>query len=421
MRLKTLDHNIKIRMITLFLISMSTNTIFPFMAIYSTRALGALNTSLLLSLGIILNFLSSIISGSLSDKFGRKKIMIIAESLRLITFVIMALSNSPWFESVLITIIFFVFNNICNGLYTPAAEAMLLDSSKIEERPFIYSLLYWISNVSVAIGGTIGAIFFEKYTFYLLIFLVFSSGVSLVLTIFFMKECKDFENISEKKLSFQDFINIKSYKLALKNKIFLLFLIVTILIVSIESHLTNFIAIRLENEMGSNLLDNTLFNMNGIQIMGFLRTENTICVIILSLVFTYFLKNVNKRKAILVGFIMYTFGYFYVSYSMNFWVLIISMFIAVVGEVIAMPLQQSYLGDIIPDDSRGTYLALNKIASKLGLLIGTLGIYCYSLTSVIFMSVSILISGLVATIMMSIILSKLYKKKSERMILLCEK
>lgn len=60
-------------MITLFLISMSTNTIFPFMAIYSTRTLGALNTSLLLSLGIILNFLFSIISGSLSDKFGRKK------------------------------------------------------------------------------------------------------------------------------------------------------------------------------------------------------------------------------------------------------------------------------------------------------------------------------------------------------------
>lgn len=347
--------------------------------------------------------------------------MIIAESLRLITFVIMALSNSPWFESVLITIIFFVFNNICNGLYTPAAEAMLLDSSKIEERPFIYSLLYWISNVSVAIGGTIGAIFFEKYTFYLLIFLVVSSGVSLVLTIFYMKEFGKFEKISEKKLSLQDFINLKSYKLALKNKIFLLFLIVTTLIVSIESHLTNFIAIRLENEMGSNLLDNTLFNLNGIQIMGFLRTENTICVIILSLVFTYFLKNVNKRIAILVGFIMYTLGYFYVSYSMNFWVLIISMFIAVVGEVVAMPLQQSYLGDIIPDDSRGTYLALNKIASKLGLLIGTLGIYCYSLTSVMFMSVSILISGFIATIMMSIILSKLYKKKSERMILLCEK
>ncbi len=60
--------------------------------------------------------------------------------------------------------------------------------------------------------------------------------------------------------------------------------------------------------------------------------------------------------------------------------LILIMIIAVLDEVLFVPLHESFLGDIAPHHLRSSYFALNKVVSKGSALIGSIGIYIGSVS-----------------------------------------
>ncbi|MGU9537292.1 MFS transporter, partial [Proteus mirabilis] len=86
--------------------------------------------------------------GYVADKFGRKKIILSVEFIRLIAFIIMAFCNSPWFKSALITFIMMSISGISTKLANPATNAMLIDVSTQAQRKYMYSIMYWINNLS---------------------------------------------------------------------------------------------------------------------------------------------------------------------------------------------------------------------------------------------------------------------------------
>lgn len=119
-----LNINLKVRLFegiaSRFIVSM----ILPFMTLYFANHFGIKVANLMLFIGVIINSGTSLISCYLTGIIGRKVIIVIAESVRTITFFFMMISNSSIYESSLVTLIMMI-NGFCTGLSEPASQAMV--------------------------------------------------------------------------------------------------------------------------------------------------------------------------------------------------------------------------------------------------------------------------------------------------------
>lgn len=174
--------------------------IFPFMAIYLSNHFGVKITGILLLVNVFIGIALSFFGGYVSDCFGRKKLIVFAEMLRFFAFTVMMICNSPWFTSPLITYFMMTINTICWSLGGPANQAMLIDVSKPDERKYMFSIMYWANNLSIAIGGSLGGFLFKDYLFELLIALSITALITVILIVFFIDESYVPEQVADQKV-----------------------------------------------------------------------------------------------------------------------------------------------------------------------------------------------------------------------------
>ncbi|MCW1941631.1 MFS transporter [Bacillus anthracis] len=137
-------------------------------------------------------------------------------------------------------------------MFQPAAQAMIIDITNSESRKFVYTISYWLGNLSTAIGGIIGAFLFKNYLFELFIGISFISLLSIFITIFLITETYTPAPSSMSFNSKKNFSSIEifqSYLTVLKDKLFMLYILGAILIFSLEQSLTNYIGIRLVKDI----------------------------------------------------------------------------------------------------------------------------------------------------------------------------
>ncbi|SDW74989.1 MFS transporter, DHA1 family, multidrug resistance protein B [Marininema mesophilum] len=370
MKISEFHLNIKIRLLETFLSTLLGSMIFPFMAIYMSKNFGVKISGLLLLMNVFIGVIVKFFGGYLSDHFGRKKVVMYAEVIRLLAFVTMLICNSPWYESPLITFFMMTVNTICWGMVNPANDAMLIDASKPEQRKLMYSIVYWSFNLAVAIGGILGGFFFEKYMFELLIGLTCGSLLSVILVVFFIKETY----FVDKKVSAGSHVRtmIHTYKTVLSDRLFILFVLAGTFLYSMEVQLINYIGIRLSDELPRQQF--LFWDINGVQALGFLRTVSTILVVTLSILMVKMVKKIDDQWVLLFGSLIFALGYGMISYVLNIWILLILIIVATIGEMLQIPIQQSYLASIPPERLRSSYMAVSGLILNGGMLIASLTI-----------------------------------------------
>ncbi|MFS1513081.1 MDR family MFS transporter [Chengkuizengella sp. SCS-71B] len=393
MKFKDFHINIKIRIIETFISRFIGSMIFPFMAIYLAQYYGQGITGLLLFINVIVGVVFNFFGGFISDRLGRRKIMMYAEIIRFFAFFTMMAFNSPWAESVLITFLMMTVNTICWGFSGPAHQAMLIDVSTPEQRKLMYSITYWANNLSIAIGGILGAFLFKDYLFELLIGLTLASLVTVSLIVFFIKESY-FPNQQE-NTSFHILEIFDAYKMVFKDRLFIWFVVAGILVLSMEFNLTNFIAIRLSEEMTNQYFLN--WEIQGIQMLGILRTENTILVALFAIFAAKFIERFKEKNVLIIGCLMFVVGYGVISFSNNIWLLFIMMIIATVGEVIRVPVEQSSMAALPPDDARSSYMAIKGMSFNLSMLISSIVVALGAFLPSFVMAIIITCIGLLGT------------------------
>ncbi|MFJ7980026.1 MFS transporter [Lysinibacillus xylanilyticus] len=419
MKLRDIHPNIKLRLAMQFLGGLISMAVIPFLAIYFTQKIGATKTGIILILIVISGVIGGFIGGHISDKIGRKKIMIYAELGILLSYLFIALCNSPWFNLPYISAAFFIINMFCGGMFQPASQAMIIDVTNSESRKLVFTISYWLGNLSTAIGGIIGAFLFKNYLFELFIGISLISLLSVFMTLFFITETylpEPSPKTSTHKKKFSLVEIFQSYSTVIKDKLFMFYILGAILIFTLEQSLSNYIGIRLEKDIPqqSASLFGIDFIVDGTKMLGFLRTENTILVVLLSTVVLFLLKKCSERWTLVTGMLIFSICFSVFASSNSVLFLFIAMFIGTIGELMFIPIKQAMIGELAPPNARSTYMAFNSLTTYGAMIVASLLIIIGEWIRPIYMSGLLLVLGLTGTFLYYIITKTLYAKVSER-------
>ncbi|HET7628571.1 MAG TPA: MFS transporter [Bacillales bacterium] len=323
----------------------------------------------------------------------------------------MMMANSPLFTSPVVTLAALLLLSISFGLGDPGSQAMLIDVTKPDEREAVYSVLFWLFNMAMAIGGIIGALTFKHHLFELLLGLLITSVIAAILVIFFIDETLALKTENLQKVEQEHFIikMFKNYKVVLKDKLFMSYTLAILLITSLEFQLDYYTGVHLFKDMPTQSA--LSFDINGVNMLGFLRTENTIIVVLLSLLVTRWVTKLSDKSTYISSVIIYVIGYTVLSYADNIWLLFGFMFLATVGELMRVPTHSAIYASLPPEDKRSSYLAFNSLIIQFCMILGSWFVSLSAFLNNEAMSSLFLLTGMVGLFIIIKIFPDLQKKK----------
>jgi len=145
--------------------------------------------------------------------------------------------------------------------------------------------------------------------------------------------------------------------------------------------------------------------------LGFLRTENTVLVVLTSIAVVKFISKFKDQSVLLLGSLMFVVGYSVLTVSTNIWVLTAFMIVATLGEVSKTPVQQAYMAAIPPEDARSSYMALSGLVFNGSSFITSLFVMLSAFLSPQWMSIGITGVGLLGVLIYALILPQLEERK----------
>lgn len=358
MKWKELPKNIKVRMITSFFNRAVSSAVMPFMALFFAQEMNKVWAGAFLITTVIIGFFINLVGGYISDRFPRKKVLLLTSWLISLFFLMMTVSLFP--EKKLIWLFAFAYIGfiISSSLGRPAMNAIIIDSTTAENRKAVYALDYWLINLSLAIGSVLGGLLYLHHQQVLFIMLTITSTIIPIAYWLFLED--KFQNQLKKKHQnvLVDLVN--NYKVAFKDSDFLKVVIGTTFILAAEFSLNSYIGIRLSETFKSVQLGN--FEIAGVRMLSILNIQNMLLVVCFTFLVNRITDKFNKKHALLVGLVLYGIGYVTVTSANTWYLLVFFNLIATLGELIYSPIRNTEQANMIPSDKRGSYSAFANLS-----------------------------------------------------------
>ena len=308
--------------------------------------------AIIMVLGFAANLPAHYLGGRLTDRYGRKKIIVISNLLMVSCFYINAIIPIST-----LTVVLFFFSSFFGTVQGPAYDAMLADKSTSDQRAKAYSLSYMGFNLGFILGPAIGGFLFKDLLW--LAFLVdgTTSLLGTVLIMFMIKDTK----LSEIKHTLNAYEQTKegesTLSIIFRSKTLWIYLACSSLVGLMYTQTNFLLPLQLEK---------TLPNYS--EIYGFMYSLNGLVVILATPVLTYYLKRVNEvnKFGIAIFFFMSSF-IVYAFLGTIIPLLFIGMIVFTIGEVINTIANAAYFSRRVPASHRG------RISSTLGIISAVIG------------------------------------------------
>ncbi|GLI84944.1 MFS transporter [Rossellomorea marisflavi] len=355
---KEYPQNIKVRMIASFFNRAVSSAVMPFMALFFATEMSKVWAGMFLISTVIIGFIVNLIGGYVSDRFPRKRVLLVTSWLNAACFLLMTVSLFPEEKWIIVFAGAYILFIITSSLGRPAMHAIIIDSTTPENRKAVYALDYWLINLSMAIGAALGGLLYLHHKQELFIMLTVTSTIIPIAYGIWLKD--EFKGFLEKKHKnvLVDLIN--NYRIAFKDSAFVKVVAGTTFILAAEFSLNSYIGIRLAEEFRSVTVGG--FEIAGVRMLSFLNIENMLLVVCLTFFINRWTDKVSKQKGILIGLLIYGLGYAVVTSANTWYVLILFNLIATIGELIYSPIRNAEQANMIPADKRGSYSAFSNLS-----------------------------------------------------------
>lgn len=317
--------------------------IFPFFALYLTSKfdVGMTDVGVLFAAFSLSSFAGSAIGGALTDRFGRKRIIIFGLIASSFSTVAMGLIGS--FEAFFMLALFV---GILTDVAGPAHQAMVADILPEDKRADGYGIIRVAFNLSVVIGPAIGGILAARS--YLLLFLSDAaiSLLTVVLIAVFLPETKPEAHPDTPQQSMGS--TFAGYGRVLRDTMFMLFLGAVMLQVFTYMNMNTSLGVYLRNEHGT--LESGY---------GYLLSLNAAMVVLMQFPITRRIDKYPRMLMMAAGTFLYAIGFAMYGFVSSYLWFMIAMVVITIGEMIVAPVSQALVASFAPEDMRGRYMAVS--------------------------------------------------------------
>ncbi|EIT86152.1 permease [Fictibacillus macauensis ZFHKF-1] len=350
--------NIKVRLLSSFFNRMVTSAVMPFMALYFAHELSKVWAGLFLMATVFLGFLMNLIGGYISDRFHRKKVLILTSFSSAVMFILMTLSLIPRNNLIVLFALSYVGLSVASSIGRPSMNALIIDSTTKENRKEIYALDYWLTNLSLAIGAALGGLLYSEHK--LLLFTVLSA-TSTAIPIAYLIWLQDSTQGLLKKVHNNVVRDVvANYSKALRDSDFVKVVGGSLCIFAAEFSMNSYIGVRLADTFTPIMLGD--FRIDGVRMLSFLNIENMLLVVCLAFVANRLSNRWPPKNVLIIGLLLYGIGYSTITFANSFILLITFSFLATIGELLYSPIRNAEQANMIPDDKRGSYSALANVS-----------------------------------------------------------
>lgn len=328
--------------------------LFPFFALYITQkfGVGMTQAGILLGMSSLFGLIGGMFGGALTDKFGRKQLILFGLVFSAISTLSFGLVNELRIMYPLVIVV-----GLLSNISHPAHEAMIADILPENKRQEGFGILRVVANFSWIIGPTIGG-FLASRNFFLLF--VIDSVISCLVAVIIYRtipETKPEPHAHEKSESFLQ--TVMGYRFVLRDTAFISFIVANIIMLIVYQQMYGSLSVYLRDNHGINP-----------QGYGFLMTTSAITVVL----FQFWLTRIIKRRPpflmMAFGTIFYMVGFFLFGVFTTFILFALNIVIITIGEMIVVPTSQALVAGFAPEALRGRYMAIAGLSWAIPSTIG---------------------------------------------------
>jgi MFS family permease len=296
--------------------------------------------------GIILGMFSafgligSTIGGALTDKFGRRRLILFGLVFSALSTLTLGLANTLAVLYPLVVVI-----GLLSNIAGPAHSAMVADILPEKQRSEGFGILRVVGNLAWIIGPTVGGLVATRSFF--MLFVIDSVLSCLVAVIFFKLIPETKPETSPEKKQESIWQTTAGYRHVLRDLAFMAFLVASMLMLIVYQQMYNSLPVYLRDNHGFTT-----------QAYGFLLTTSAIVVVLFQFWVSRTIKSRPPFLMMALGTAFYAVGFGMFGFISAYILFMLAFVIITIGEMIVVPTSQALAANFAPVDMRGRYMAV---------------------------------------------------------------
>ncbi|MCK5846341.1 MAG: MFS transporter [Bacteroidales bacterium] len=319
---------------------------------------------MIMGIGTGILYFLPIITGAIADRFGYKKVLILA-----FTIYISAFLAFPLFDTFTTVFLVYIYLAIGAALFKPVISATIAKTTTDETASMGFGIFYMMVNLGAFIGPLI-TMPAQDNLFYIVAAII---SVNFILLLIYKEP--DRENISKPiSESFKDIY--KNIATVASNLNFMIFLLIIAGFWTMYNQLFFTLPVFVEMWVDSSNLyafyaeyipiiaEN--YSHNGQIQAEFITNSGAFFIIAFQLIVSYLVMKLRPLNAMITGIIIATIGMSLTLITQSAVFIILAIFIFAIGEMAASPKITEYIGRIAPKDKKALYMGFAYVPMFLG-------------------------------------------------------
>jgi MFS family permease len=325
----------------------------PFLSLYLNEELSIPVTKigLMLTISGIIGSSMGAFGGSLSDRFGRKRLLVPSLASRSITFLLIA--YLVWSKQIfLVFAIFWTISGILGSSIMPITDAIVADVTPVKKRREAYGVIRVSGNLGWALGPAIGGLIIGFGYHWLFVSTAITLIIVTILTSAKVKETWTPQPVGVKS---------NTFRLIKEDPYVVLFLGVTLLLTLVRGQLLMTVSIHSSSNLGLPKMQ-----------IGMFFFINAMIVAILQVPLAHKIRHLKSLRLMIIAAILYAVGYLGVGFASGFMGVVTGIIIVTFGEMIESPTASAYVSSLAPAGKSGAYMGAYSMVLMMGWAVGPL-------------------------------------------------